>query len=112
MTDLGRITNARVAVVLKLIKDLMLFSMDLHILFPGKSLIFTIVEGSSELGLRCTGHISHIVGSKEMVKQEHITVPSIPVAQSRLDVDKSRVLATNIGHNVLDLTPVIKVRPV
>jgi hypothetical protein len=81
--------------------------MDSYINFPGKALLLAILEGSSELGLRCTGHISHIVGSKEMIKQEHISVPSIPGNQSRLDVDKSRVLATNIGRNVPNLTPVI-----
>jgi hypothetical protein len=46
-------------------------------------------------------------GPKEMVKQEHISIPSIPGSQSRLDVDKERVIATNIGHNVPNLTPVI-----
>jgi hypothetical protein len=85
----------------------MLFSMNLHIRFPGKYLILTIVEGYSELGLGCTGHISHIVGTKEIVKQEHISVPSITGAQSSLDVDKARVIATNIGHNLPNLSPVI-----
>jgi hypothetical protein len=51
----------------------MVFSADSHLSFPVKSLLLAIVEGSSDLGLRCTGHISHIVGSKKMVKQEHIS---------------------------------------
>jgi hypothetical protein len=85
----------------------MLFSVDTEVCFPGGALLFTIVKGSSELGIFCTGHISHIVGTKEMVKQEHISVPSVRCLQSRLDIDKARVLAINIGHNVPKLTPVI-----
>jgi hypothetical protein len=85
----------------------MLFSVDQDVCFPGEALIFTILKGSSELGLCCTGHISHIAGTKEVVKQEHISLPSIPGPQSRLDVDKARVLAKNIGHDVPNLTPVI-----
>jgi hypothetical protein len=82
--------------------------MDSHIRFSGEALLLTIVESSSEFGLRCTGHISHIVWSKEMVKRKHISFPSIHGAQSRLDVDKSKVIATNIGHTVPNLTPVIQ----
>jgi hypothetical protein len=67
----------------------MLLRMYSHINFPGKSLLLAILEGSNQLGLCCAGHISHVVWTKEMVKQEHISVPSIPGAQSRLDVDKS-----------------------
>jgi hypothetical protein len=74
----------------------MLFIVDPDICFPGDTLLFNVVKGPSELVLCCTGHISHIVGPKEVVKQEHISVPSIPGPQSRLDVDKARVLATNI----------------
>jgi hypothetical protein len=85
----------------------MLFSMDSHMRLPGKSLLLAIVEGSSEIGIRCNGHITHIVGSKEMVKQEHISVPSIPGGQIRLDVEKSIVLATNVGHNIPNLTLMI-----
>jgi hypothetical protein len=70
----------------------MLFSMDSHIRLPGKSLLLAIVEGSSELGLRCAGHISHSVGSKKVVKQEHLSVPSVPCPQSRLDVDKAGLM--------------------
>jgi hypothetical protein len=84
----------------------MLFSMDSHIRFPGKSLLLTIVEGSSQLGLCCAGHILHIVGTKKMVKQEHVRVPSIVGAQIRLDLDKARV-PTNVGHNVPNLTPAV-----
>jgi hypothetical protein len=51
--------------------------------------------------------MSHIVGPKEVVKQEHISLPSVPGPQSRLDVDKARVLVKHIGHDVLNLTPVI-----
>jgi hypothetical protein len=85
----------------------MLFSMDSHVGFPGETLLLSGVEGPSELGLCCTGHIPHIIGPKEVVKQEHISIPSIPSPQSRLDVDKARVLATNIGHDVPNLVPVV-----
>jgi hypothetical protein len=74
----------------------MLFSMYSNIRVPCKSLLLAIVAGSSQLGLCCTGHIPHIVGTKKVVKQEHVNIPSISGAQSRLDVDKSRVLATNV----------------
>jgi hypothetical protein len=90
----------------------MLFIMDYDVCFPGETLIFSILKGTSELGLFCTGHIPHIVGTKEVVKQEHINVPSIPGPQSKLDVDKSIVLATNIGHDVPNLAPFTKDRPV
>jgi hypothetical protein len=86
----------------------MLFSVDLHIFPPVELLLVTIVEGTSELGLLCTGHISHIVGPKEVVKQEHVSLPSIPGSQSRLDVEKAIVLATNIGHNVPNIMHVIQ----
>jgi hypothetical protein len=86
----------------------MLFSVDPGICFPGEALLITVVKGSSDLGLSCTGHISLIVGTKEVVKHEHIGVPSIPGLQSRLGVDKARVLVTNIAHNVPNLTPVIE----
>jgi hypothetical protein len=85
----------------------MLCSMFSQIRFPGKSLLIAIVEGSSQLGLRCAGHIPHIVGTNKMVIQEHVSIPSIPGAQIRFDLDKARVLATNVGHNVPNLRPVI-----
>jgi hypothetical protein len=81
--------------------------MDSEIGFPGEMLLLSVVEGPSELGLCCTGHIPHIVGHKEVVKEEHISVPSIPGPQSRLDVNKTRMFATNIGHDIPNLTPVI-----
>jgi hypothetical protein len=70
--------------------------MDSHIRFPGKSLLLIIVDGSRQLGLCCAGHIPQVVWTKEMVKQEHVSVPSIPGVQSRLDLDKASVLATNV----------------
>jgi hypothetical protein len=85
----------------------MLFSVDPDVCFPGETILFTILKGSSELGLFCTDHISYIVRPTEVVKQEHISVPSVPCPQISLDVDKARVLATNVGNNVLNLTPVI-----
>jgi hypothetical protein len=85
----------------------MLFSVDNDVCLPGEALLFTIVKGPIELGLCCTGHISHIVRPKEVVKQEHISVPAVPCLQSRLAVDKARVLATNIGHNAPNLMLVI-----
>jgi hypothetical protein len=87
----------------------MLFSVDPHICLPGETLPLTIVKGSSELVLCCTSHITHIVGPKEVVKQEHIGLPSIPGPQRRLNVDKARVLATNIGHHVPNLMHVIHI---
>jgi hypothetical protein len=85
----------------------MLFSVNPDISFPCETLLFTVVEGASELGLCLTGHVSHIVGPKEMVKKEHITTPSIPGPQSRFDIDKKIMFATNIGHDVPNLAPVI-----
>jgi hypothetical protein len=85
----------------------MLFSMDSDVSFPGVVLLLYVLKGPSDLGLCCTGHIPHIVGPKEVVKQEHISVPSIPVTQIRLDVNTTRVFATNIGHYVPNLAPVI-----
>jgi hypothetical protein len=85
----------------------MLFSMDYDVSFPSETLLFSVVEGPSDLGLYCTGHVPHIVGPKEVVKQEHISVPSIPGPQIRFDVNKTIILATNIRHYVPKLTPVI-----
>jgi hypothetical protein len=85
----------------------MLFSVDPDIYFPGSTLISPVVKVPSELGIFCTGHITHIVGPKEVVKQEHISAPSISGPQSRIDVDKARVLAANIGHDVPIFAPVI-----
>jgi hypothetical protein len=85
----------------------MLFSVNTDISFPFETLLFTVVEGVSDLGLCLTGHVSHIVGPKEMVKKEHIRIPSIPGPQSRFDIDKTRMFATNIGHDVPNLAPVI-----
>jgi hypothetical protein len=68
---------------------------------------FSIVKGPSEFDLCCTDHIPHIVGPNEVVKQEHISVPSIPGPQIRLDVDDTRGLATNIGHDVPNIAPAI-----
>jgi hypothetical protein len=70
-------------------------------------IFFTVLKGSSELGLCCTGHISHIIGPKEVVKQEHISLPSIPGPERRIDVDKAIVLAANIGHNFPNCKPVV-----
>jgi hypothetical protein len=81
----------------------MLFSVYPDICFSCEALLLTFVKGSSELGLCCTDYISHTVGSKEVARQENISLPSIPGAQSRLDVDKSRVLVTNIVNNVPNL---------
>jgi hypothetical protein len=81
----------------------MLFSMDSYVGFPVETLLFSIVKGPSELGLLCTG----IVGPKEVIKHEHMSVPSIPGPQSRLDVEKARALAKNIGHDVPNLAPVV-----
>jgi hypothetical protein len=62
----------------------MLFSMDSEVGFPGETLLLYVVDGPIELGLCLTGHIPHIVGPKEVVKQEHIGVPSIPGHQAGL----------------------------
>jgi hypothetical protein len=67
----------------------MLFGMNSDTSFTCETLLFTIVEGSSELGLCLTGHIPHIVGPQKMVKKEHIGILSIPGPQSRFDIDKA-----------------------
>jgi hypothetical protein len=85
----------------------MLFSVNPDISFPCETLIFIVVEGVGELGLCLTGHVYHIVGPKEMVKQENISIPSIPGPQSRFDIDKARFFATHIGHDVPNIAPVI-----
>jgi hypothetical protein len=85
----------------------MLLCMDSHIRLPGKYFLHAMVEGSSQLGICCECHIPHVVWTKEMLKQEHVSIHSIPGAQSRLAVDKARVLATHIGHSFPHLTPVI-----
>jgi hypothetical protein len=56
----------------------MLLSMNSDIRFPGESFLLAIVEGVSKLCLSSTGHVTHIVWAKEMVKQEHVSIPSIP----------------------------------
>jgi hypothetical protein len=58
----------------------MLLCMNSHICLPGESFILAILKGASQLGLSSTGHVPHIVGTKEMVKQNHVSVPSIPGA--------------------------------
>jgi hypothetical protein len=84
-----------------------LFSVDPYISFPCETLLFTVVEGASEFGLCLTGHITNIVRAKEVVKKEHIGTPSIPGPQSRFDVNKTRLFATYIVHNVPNFVPVI-----
>jgi hypothetical protein len=88
----------------------MLFSVDPYINFPCETLLFTVVEGSSELVLCLTGHIPNIARAKEMVKKEHIGIPSIIGPQSRFDIDKPRMLVTNILNDVPNLAPVIHKR--
>jgi hypothetical protein len=56
----------------------MLFSVNPDISLPCDTLLFTIVEGASEIGLCLTVHVSHIVGAKEMAKKEHISIHFIP----------------------------------
>jgi hypothetical protein len=84
-----------------------LLSVDPDISFPCETLLFTVVEGASDLGLCLTGHISNIVRDKEVVKKDHISFPSIPGPQSGFDVDKTRMFATYIGHDVPNFAPVI-----
>jgi hypothetical protein len=69
-----------------------LFSVDPHISFPCETLLLTVVEGVIEFGLCLTGHISNIVRAKEVVKKEHISIPSIPGPQIRFGVNKTRML--------------------
>jgi hypothetical protein len=85
----------------------MLLSVDPHISLPCETLLFTVVEGASELGLCFTGHITNIVRAKEMIKNEHAGIPSIPGSQGRFDVNKAGMFATYIGHDVPNLAPVI-----
>jgi hypothetical protein len=89
----------------------MLFIVNPDISLLCETLLFTVVEGSSELDLCLTGHVSHIIGPKEMVKKEHISIPSIPGPQSRFDIDKIRMFTINIGHDVQNLAPVIHKGP-
>jgi hypothetical protein len=91
----------------------MLFIVDPHIRFPCETLLFTVVEGASELGLCFTGHITNIVRAKEMVKKEHVGIPSILGPQGRFNVNKAGMFATYIGNDVPNLAPVFtKGRPV
>jgi hypothetical protein len=85
----------------------MLFSMNFDVGFPGETLLFYMVKGPSEVGLYFTGHIPHIFGPKEMVKQEHISIPSIYGPQCRFDIDKAGMFVTYSGHDVPNLAPVI-----
>jgi hypothetical protein len=85
----------------------MLLSVDPHISFPCETLLFTIVEGAIELGIYLSDHIPNIVRAKEMVKKEHVGIPSIPGPQGRFDVNKTRVFSTYVGHDVPNLAPVI-----
>jgi hypothetical protein len=84
-----------------------LLILDPDISFSCETLLFTVVEGAGEFGLRLTGHISNIVRAKEVVKKEHIRIPSIPGPLSGFDVDKTRMFATHIGHNFSNFAPVI-----
>jgi hypothetical protein len=88
-----------------------LFRVDPYIILPCETLLFTVVEGASEFGLCLTGHIPNIVRAKEVVKKEHIGIPSIPGPKSRFDVNKTRMFATYIGHDVPNLAPVIHKGP-
>jgi hypothetical protein len=88
-----------------------LFSVYPNISFPCETLLFTVVEGASDLGLCLTGHIPNIVRAKEVVKKEHISIPSIPGPQSRFDVNKTRMFAIYIGHNVPNFAPVVQKGP-
>jgi hypothetical protein len=85
----------------------MLCSVNPDISFPCETLLFTVLEGASELDLCLTGHVSNIARAKEVVKKEHISIPSIHGPQRGFDVDKRRMFATNIGHDVPKLAPVI-----
>jgi hypothetical protein len=85
----------------------MLFSVDSHICFLSETLLLAVVEGASELGLCFTNHISNVVRAKEMVKKEDVGIPFIPGPQGRFDVNKTRMFATYIGHDVPNLAPVI-----
>jgi hypothetical protein len=80
MAYLGRVINPGITVILQSIEDGILLCMNFHIRIPGESFLLAILNGASQLGLSGTGHVPHIVGTKEMVKQEHESVPSIPGA--------------------------------
>jgi hypothetical protein len=71
-----------------------LFSVDPYLSFPCETLLFNVVEGASELGLCFNRHIPNIVRAKEVVKREHIGIPSIPGPQSRFYVNKTK----NVCH--------------
>jgi hypothetical protein len=84
----------------------MLFSVDSNIRFPTETLLLAVVESASELGLCFTRHISNVVRSKKMIKEEHVGIPSIPGPQGRLDVSKTGMFSTYVGHDVPNLAPV------
>jgi hypothetical protein len=84
-----------------------LFSVDPYISFPCEMLLFTVVEGAGEFGLCLTGHIPNIVRANEVLKKEHISIPSITGPQSRFDINKPRMFATYIGHDFPNSSPVI-----
>jgi hypothetical protein len=80
-----------------------LFRLDSNKRFPSESLLFTILQGASQLFFSSTSHVVHVVWPKEMVKHQHVGVPSILGSHRRLDVDKTIMLASDVGHDVLNL---------
>jgi hypothetical protein len=78
MLHLGRVVNPGIAVILQSIEDGMLLIMSSDISLPGEFFLLVIIEGARQLGIISTCHATHIVWAKEMVKQEHVSVPSIP----------------------------------
>jgi hypothetical protein len=89
MAYLGRVVNPVITIILHSIEDVMLLCMNSQVHLPGESLLLAILKGASQLGLSVTGHVPHIVGTKEMVKQEHVSVPSIPGVYGSIDVNKA-----------------------
>jgi hypothetical protein len=80
MAYLGKVVNPGITIILQSIQDGMLLCMNSHIRLPGESFLLVIIKGGIKLGLSGTGHVTHIVGTKDMVKKEHVSVPSIPGA--------------------------------
>jgi hypothetical protein len=74
MAHLVRFINSGIAIILQSIEDGMLLCMIYDIRFLGEYFLLAIVEGAIQICLSGTGHVTYIVWTKEMVKQEYVNV--------------------------------------
>jgi hypothetical protein len=107
MANLGEFINPGIYLILQDIQNRMLFSMNPNIHLLREPFLFTVLKGAIQLGLSSAGHVARIVWSKEMVKHQHVCVPSVLSKQRMPDIKKTRIFATNVGHDVPNLAPVI-----